>query len=55
MRDLTFYHERREALKQAYLRNREVAPKQVKSAGVDHLVLICSKLDRTIEFCARCA
>jgi hypothetical protein len=40
MRDLTFYHERREALKKAYLRDREVAPKQVQTAGVDHLALI---------------
>ncbi len=50
MRDLTPYRERREALKKAYLRFREAAQKQVQTAGVDHLALICSKLDRTIDF-----
>jgi glyoxylase I family protein len=48
MRDLSFYHERREALKKSYLSAGEVAP--VQTVGVDHLALICSELERTIDF-----
>jgi catechol 2,3-dioxygenase-like lactoylglutathione lyase family enzyme len=36
-------------VKKAHLRDTQVAPKQVQTAGVDHLALIRTKLDRTIE------
>src|SRR5690242_6548318 len=50
MRDLSFYQERREALKRNYLPAGETAPPPVQTAGVDHLALICSELERTIDF-----
>ena len=50
MRDLSFYHERREALKKSYLPNGEAVPQPAQTAGVDHLALICSELERTIDF-----
>jgi catechol 2,3-dioxygenase-like lactoylglutathione lyase family enzyme len=50
MPDLTFYQERREALNKSYLRGGEAAPQGVQTAGVDHLALICSELERTIGF-----
>jgi glyoxylase I family protein len=50
MRDLSFYQERRETLKKSYLPAEEVAPQPVHTMGVDHLALICSELERTIEF-----
>src|ERR1700752_3346099 len=50
MRDLSFYQERREALKKSYLPAGEAAPQPVQTAGVDHLALICSELERTIGF-----
>ena len=50
MQDLSFYQERREALKQTYFSHGEFAPQPVQTAGVDHLALICSELERTIEF-----
>jgi glyoxylase I family protein len=50
MRDLTFYQERREALKKSYLRDGEAAQQPVQTAGVDHLALICSELEGTIGF-----
>src|SRR3984893_5032342 len=50
MRDLTFYDERREALKKSYLPREEAAPQPPQTAGVDHLALICSELERTIRF-----
>jgi glyoxylase I family protein len=50
MPDLSFYQERREALKKIYLPAGEAAPLPVQTAGVDHLALICSELERTIEF-----
>jgi catechol 2,3-dioxygenase-like lactoylglutathione lyase family enzyme len=48
--DLTFYEKRREALKKRYLPTGEAVPKAVQTAGVDHLALICSELERTIGF-----
>jgi glyoxylase I family protein len=50
MPNLTFYQERREALKKSYLPGGEAAPQPVQTAGVDHLALICSELERTIGF-----
>jgi catechol 2,3-dioxygenase-like lactoylglutathione lyase family enzyme len=50
MPDLTFYQQRREALKKVYLPGEEGTPKEVQTAGVDHLALICSELERTIGF-----
>jgi glyoxylase I family protein len=50
MRDLSFYQERREALKKSYLPKGEIAPQPLQTAGVDHLALICSELERTIDF-----
>ncbi len=50
MRDLSFYQERREALKRSYLPASKIASEPVQTAGVDHLALICSELERTIDF-----
>ena len=50
MQDLTFYQARREALKETYLPAGEAVSQQVRTAGVDHLALICSELERTISF-----
>jgi catechol 2,3-dioxygenase-like lactoylglutathione lyase family enzyme len=50
MGELSFYQERREALKKNYLSGGEVAPQPIQTAGVDHLALICAELERTIEF-----
>ena len=50
MRELSYYQERREALKKTYLPADEIAPQTVATMGVDHLALICSELERTIEF-----
>ena len=50
MQDLKFYEQRRETLKKNYLSAREGAPPPVQTIGVDHLALICSDLERTIEF-----
>ncbi len=50
MRSSSFYEERREALKQQYLPPGESAGEPVQTVGVDHLALICSELERTIEF-----
>jgi catechol 2,3-dioxygenase-like lactoylglutathione lyase family enzyme len=50
MRDLSFYQERRDALKKSYLTAGEAAPEPAQTAGVDHLALICSELERTISF-----
>jgi catechol 2,3-dioxygenase-like lactoylglutathione lyase family enzyme len=52
MPDLTFYQKRREALKKTYLPGGDAALRLVKTAGVDHLALICSELERTIGFYA---
>ena len=50
MHDLSVYQERREALKAKYLPDGEAVPQSVQTAGVDHLALICSELERTISF-----
>lgn len=50
MRDLSYYQERREALKKNYLQSGEPASPSIQTAGVDHLALICSELEPTIEF-----
>src|SRR5215831_10110083 len=50
MQDLSFYQERRERLKKGYLPDGENAVHNVQTAGVDHLALICSELERTIGF-----
>src|SRR5712691_7379428 len=50
MRDLTFYQQRREELKKHYLPAEVSSPQTVATAGVDHLALICSELDKTIDF-----
>ena len=52
MPDSAFYQKRREALKENYLPDGEGATKEVRTAGVDHLALICSDLERTIGFYA---
>jgi glyoxylase I family protein len=50
MQELSFYRERREALKRNYLPAGEITREPVQTAGVDHLALICSDLERTIDF-----
>ena len=50
MSDVTFYQKRREALKNSYLPGGGATVQPVKTAGVDHLALICSDLERTIGF-----
>src|SRR5215471_6066025 len=50
MQELTFYQDRRESLKKKFLPNGENAPQLPQTAGVDHLALICSELERTISF-----
>src|SRR5215469_3753755 len=50
MADLTVYQQRREALKKRYLPNGEATPQLLQTAGVDHLALVCSELERTIGF-----
>jgi catechol 2,3-dioxygenase-like lactoylglutathione lyase family enzyme len=56
MPDLTFYQKRREALKESYLPGGEGATtKEGQTAGVDHLPLICSDLERTLGFMQTCS
>lgn len=50
MKDQDFYQERREALKARYLAKPAASPPSVQTGGVDHLALICSNLEATIEF-----
>jgi glyoxylase I family protein len=50
MQELTFYQDRRESLRKKFLPNGENAPQLPQTAGVDHLALICSELERTIRF-----
>jgi glyoxylase I family protein len=50
MQELTFYQDRRESLRKKFLPNGETAPQLPQTAGVDHLALICSELERTIRF-----
>jgi len=52
MPDLSYYQKRREALKRSYLPGGEAEPRPLQTAGVDHLALICSELERTISFYA---
>jgi catechol 2,3-dioxygenase-like lactoylglutathione lyase family enzyme len=50
MADLDFYQQRREGLKKNYLAAESGSSQKAATAGVDHLALICSDLDKTIEF-----
>ncbi len=50
MSELSVYQARREELKQRYLSTEEVASQSVTTGGVDHLALICSDLNTTIQF-----
>ncbi len=50
MADLSFYQQRREALRKIHLPAGETASQAVRTTGVDHLALICSELERTIDF-----
>jgi catechol 2,3-dioxygenase-like lactoylglutathione lyase family enzyme len=50
MADLSFYQGRREELKKMYLAAGEASAPAMSTAGVDHLALICLKLEATIEF-----
>lgn len=50
MPELSLYQKKREALIKKYLPDGEIAPKLLQTAGVDHLALICSELERTINF-----
>ena len=44
------YATRREALKARYLGDEPVTATELRTAGVDHLALICSDIERTIDF-----
>ena len=50
MGELDRYQARREELKQRYLPHGEAPAGTVPTTGVDHLALICSDLEATIEF-----
>jgi glyoxylase I family protein len=50
MAELETYQARREELKQRYLTQEDTAPRSVPTSGVDHLALICSDLNATIQF-----
>ncbi len=50
MAELDTYQARREELQQRYLPQGEAPARTVPTAGVDHLALICSDLDATIQF-----
>ena len=50
MAELDTYQARREELKQRYLPQGEAPARTVPTSGVDHLALICSDLDATIQF-----
>ena len=50
MQDLNFYQQRRESLKKTYLPAGETERRASQTGGVDHLALICSELERTIDF-----
>jgi glyoxylase I family protein len=50
MKDLGFYHKRREELMARYLEEPTAAPLPAQTGGVDHLALICSNLEATIQF-----
>jgi len=50
MADLSFYQQRREEIKKHYLPAAAPSPQAVATVGVDHLALICSNLEKTIDF-----
>lgn len=50
MAELETYQARREELKQRYLVQEDTPPRAVPTSGVDHLALICSDLEATIQF-----
>src|SRR5271155_4373624 len=50
MQDLDIYKRRREELAARYLAQPSVDSPPVQTGGVDHLALICSNLEATIEF-----
>ena len=50
MKDSDFYQKRREELSARYLVEPSAALPPVQTGGVDHLALICSNLEATIEF-----
>lgn len=50
MPDLTVYERRREELRKRYLPPGEPSPRPLRTAGVDHLALICADLEATIRF-----
>jgi glyoxylase I family protein len=50
MAELNVYQARREQLKQRYLSTEAQPSQSVVTGGVDHLALICSDLDATIQF-----
>lgn len=50
MHDQNFYQKRREDLKAQYLAEPSVTAPRVQTGGVDHLALICSSLEATIQF-----
>ena len=50
MKDEAFYQQRREQLAARYLAQPTAEPPSVQTDGVDHLALICSNLEATIEF-----
>ena len=50
MKDQAFYQQRREQLAARYLAQPTAEPPSVQTEGVDHLALICSNLEATIEF-----
>ena len=50
MQDLSAYASRREELKRRYLDAGALESEPVGTGGVDHLALICSNLDATIQF-----
>jgi len=50
MPDQSYYQARREELKTRYLAKGEEAQRPPSTGGVDHLALISSNLDATIEF-----
>lgn len=50
MTDLDFYQKRRRELTARYLAEPVANPSPVQTGGVDHLALICSNLEATIQF-----
>ncbi len=50
MANLNAYEARREALRERYLSGEQPAPDSILTGGVNHLALISSDLDATIQF-----